>query len=153
MFLPLPLSIWLSLVLAGLAFSACGFSLLLCMYVSTPGRPVLSRRNLGMDYGTGSAPGFRQKTEESCLQLSLGSCVLMALGRSILGQEFEQKWWSYLCSQVCQHSWETSSFLAVFGYGELWHRVSFGHCGTGSALGAEGNGEDPVPGCSLVPVS
>ena len=62
--------------------------------------------------GTGSALGCRQKPEGSCPQLFLGSCVLMALGGSLLGQEFEQKWWSYLCSQVCQHSWETSSLLA-----------------------------------------
>ena len=40
-------------------------------------------------------------------------------GRSLLGQEFEQKWWSYLCSQVCQHSWETGSLTVVFGYEEL----------------------------------
>jgi hypothetical protein len=26
-------------------------------------------------------------------------------------------------------------------------------CGTGSALGSDGNQKDPVPGCSLVPVS
>jgi hypothetical protein len=49
--------------------------------------------------GTGS--------EGSCPQMFLGSCVLMALGRS------------YLRSQSCQHSQETSSLLAVFGYGEL----------------------------------
>ena len=47
----------------------------------------------------------------------------MALDESLLGQEFEQKWWSYLCSQVCQHSWEISSLLAVFVYGSLWHRT------------------------------
>ena len=77
--------------------------------------------------GTGSALGCRQKPEGSCPWLFLGSCVLMALGRSLLGQEFEQKWWSYLCSQVCQHSWETSSLLVVFGYGVLWHRISSWH--------------------------
>jgi hypothetical protein len=46
----------------------------------------------------------------------------MALGGSLLGQEFEQKWWSYLCSQACLHSWETCFVLAVFEYGTLWHR-------------------------------
>lgn len=30
----------------------------------------------------------------------------------------EQKWWSYLCSQSCEHSWDTSSFLE-FEYGQL----------------------------------
>ena len=77
--------------------------------------------------GTGSALGCRQKPEGSCPQLILGSCVLMALGGSLLGQEFEEKWWSYLCSQVCRHSWETSSLLVVFVYVALWHRISSGH--------------------------
>jgi hypothetical protein len=27
----------------------------------------------------------------------------MALGGFLLGQEFDQKWWSYQCFQVCQH--------------------------------------------------
>ena len=71
--------------------------------------------------------GYRQKPEGSCPWLILGSCVLMALGGSLLGQEFEEKWWSYLCSQVCWHSWETSSLLAVFVYVVLWHRISSGH--------------------------
>jgi hypothetical protein len=39
------------------------------------------------------------------------SCFLMALGRSLLGQIFKQKCWSYLCFQVCQPSLETSSLL------------------------------------------
>ena len=59
--------------------------------------------------------------------LFLGSCVLMALGRSLLGQEFEEKWWSYPCSKVCRHSWETRFPLAVFVYVVLWHRISSGH--------------------------
>ena len=74
--------------------------------------------------GTGLALGCRQKPVESCAQLFLGSYVLMVLGGPLLGQEFEQKWWSYLCSQVCQHSWETTCLLEVFGYGVLWHRIS-----------------------------
>ena len=56
----------------------------------------------------------------------LGSCVLMALSRSLLGQEFEEKWWSYLCMQVCRHSWETSSFLVVFvnvAQDQVWVQV------------------------------
>ena len=27
---------------------------------------------------------------------------------------------------MCLHSWETSSLPAVFGYRELWHRISSG---------------------------
>jgi len=48
------------------------------------------------------------------------------------------------CKLVCQHSWETSSLPAGFGYKELW---------TGSVPGADGNQKDPVPCCSSVPVS
>ena len=122
MFLCLPFAIWLSLVLAGLAVSDCGLSFLQA-WVSTPGRPALSGGNLGMEScGTGSAPGHRWKLEGSCPLLFLGPCVLMALGRSLLGQEFEQKWWYHLCSQVCQHFWETSSLSEGFRYRELWDR-------------------------------
>jgi hypothetical protein len=42
-------------------------------------------------YGAGLALGCRQKPEEFCPQLVLGSCVLMVLGVSLLGQEFEEK--------------------------------------------------------------
>ena len=76
--------------------------------------------------GAGSVLDCRQKPEGSCPWLFLGFCVLMALDRFLLGQEFEQKWWSYLYSQICPHSWETSSIPAVFGYGALWHRISSG---------------------------
>ena len=51
----------------------------------------------------------------------------MALGRSLLGQEFEQKWWSHLCSQVCQHSWKTCSLPVSSGYEDLWHKFSSRH--------------------------
>ena len=76
--------------------------------------------------GTGSAPGCRQKPQVSCPQLILDSCVLMVLGGSLLTQEFEKKLWSYLCSLMCWHSWETLSLLAVFGHGSMWHRISSG---------------------------
>ena len=91
--------------------------------VSTTRRPVLSKMNLGMEnFGTGSASGCTWKPEGSCLQLSLGSSVLMTPGWFFLGQKSEQKWWSHLCSQVCQYSSETSSLPAILGYGALWHR-------------------------------
>ena len=38
-----------------------------------------------------------------------------------LNQEFEQKEWSHLCYQVCQHSWETSSLLARPVHRGLWN--------------------------------
>ena len=75
-------------------------------------------------YDSGSALGCIWKLVGSCPRLFLGSCVLMALSGSLLGQEFEQKWWSYLCSQVCLHSWETSS--------PQWY-LDMEYCGTGSA--------------------
>ena len=114
MFLCLPFSLWLSLVLAHLAISDCDFPILqVCVSVLLGDQ--FSWRNLGMEsYGTGSALWCRQKPEGSCPQPILGSCVLMAMGGSLLGQEFEEKWWSYLYSQECSHSWETSSLLVVF---------------------------------------
>ena len=101
-----------------------------------------------MSCGTGSALGCMQKLEGSCPQLFFGSCVLMDLGRSLLGQEVERKWWSYLCSKVCWHSWETSSLLVLFGYRALWQEISSRCCGTCLALGADGNWEAPVLGGS-----
>jgi hypothetical protein len=110
-------------VLGCLAVSDCGLTA--SLRVSTPGRPVLSRRNLGMNIcDRCSALGCRQKPEGSCPQLILVSCVLMALGGPLLGQKFEEMWWSYLCSLVCLHTWETSSLLEVFVYVALWHRIS-----------------------------
>jgi hypothetical protein len=49
----------------------------------------------------------------------LGSCVLMALGGSLLGQEFEQEWRYYIWSQVFQCSWESSSLWEEYGYLEM----------------------------------
>lgn len=50
----------------------------------------------------------------------------MYVWRALLGPEFEQKWGSYLCSQMRRHSWETNSLLEVFVYAALWHRISSG---------------------------
>jgi hypothetical protein len=127
MFFSLALVIWLSLVLVGFAVSECGLSLPISLCVSTPGRPVSPGRNLGMEScGTGSAQGCRWKPEGSCLQSFLGSCILRALGGPFLGQEFEQKWWVYWCSQVCQHSWEASCLSVGLGCRELLHRSAPG---------------------------
>jgi hypothetical protein len=119
------------LVLSGVSWS-CSLWLWLVpsesLCVRTPEIPALSGTNLGMEScGTGSVWVCRQKPEGSCPQLFLGSCVLMSLDGCFLVLEFEQKWWSYLSLQVCQHSWESSSLLAVFGNGDLWHRISPGH--------------------------
>jgi hypothetical protein len=71
------------LVISDIIWSCClGLWLVLpaSLCVSTPGKTVLSRRNLGMERcGTGSAPGCRQKPEGSCPQLFLGAYVLMTL--------------------------------------------------------------------------
>jgi hypothetical protein len=132
MFFPLALTVWLSWVLAGLAVPDCDFSLLQA-YVSTPGRPVLSGRNLDMEHcGTKSSLVCRQKMEGSCPQLLLVSCVLMALGRSLLGQKFKQKGWSN-CVYICfMHFWETSSLQTAFVCGVLWYMTSSGYYDTGS---------------------
>ena len=106
MFLPLLLSIWLSLVLASLAVLAdCGLSLLqACVSVLLGDQFSLlgiwvwelwHRLNLGVHTETRRILSH---------VLVLGSCVLRALGGSLLSQEFEHKWCSYLCSQLCLHS-------------------------------------------------
>jgi hypothetical protein len=74
--------------------------------------------------GTGSAPECRWKLEGFIPRLFLGSCVLVALGRSILGQEFEQKRMSNLCSKV---STPGRSALS-------WQYLGMEHCGTGSTI-------------------
>jgi hypothetical protein len=119
MFLLLPLAILLSLVLAGLAVFDCGLSLLqVC--VSTPGRSFLSGRNLAWRAVTqGQLQGANG---HQMSQAVLDSCV----PRFWAGPS-EQKKWSYLCSQMCSHSWETGFLPVVFGYGALWHRINFRH--------------------------
>jgi hypothetical protein len=117
----LTFAICLSLVLAGLAVSDRGSSVLQACV------SVLSGRNLGMEScGTRSALRCRQKPELSCPQLILHSCVMMALRVFLLGQEFEEKWLSYLCLQVFRHSWEISSLLSVFVCVALRHRIRSG---------------------------
>jgi hypothetical protein len=73
------------LVISGVSLSCCLWLWLVSpasLCVSTTGRPVLSRRNLGMERcGTGSALGCRWKPEGSCPRQLLGSCVLRVLGR------------------------------------------------------------------------
>ena len=66
-------------------------------------------------------------------------CVLMALGRSLFFQEFEQKW--------CLRYVSTPGRPAV---SQLC--LGMDHSGTGLALGADRNLKDPLPGCSSFPV-
>jgi hypothetical protein len=79
--------------------------------------------------------GFRQKQEGSCSQLFLGSCVLMALGGSLLGQEFEQKWWSELTGVPVLLGNQLFPNGIWVWRAVAW--ISSGCCGTGSALGAD----------------
>ena len=100
MSLPLPLDIWLSLVLVGPAVYDCGLSLLQ-EFVS-----VL----LGDQFSPGGIWVWRAvaqvnsrvqtETGRTLSWLFLSSCVLMALGRSLLGQEFDHKPWSYLHAHI-----------------------------------------------------
>ena len=103
------------------------------MCVCTPGRPVLSEKNLYIERcGTASAPGCRWKPEGFCPMMFLGSCVLMALGKYLLGQDFEQKSGGLTCAH---------RYIGVPG-------LCMDHCGTGSASSTDGKQKDPVPGCS-----
>ena len=109
----LPLVIWLSLVLVGLAVSDFGSSLLhACVSVF-----------LEDQFSLGGIWVWRA-VAQCQLWDTYGNWYDPVPGHSLapmslLGQEFEQKCLSHLCSQVCQHSWETSSFLVGPGYGQL----------------------------------
>ena len=60
-----------------------------------------------------------KKPEGSCHQLILGSYVLMALGRFLLGQVFEECFEGQVLKVVLpvhtamKHSWETTSLVMV----------------------------------------
>jgi hypothetical protein len=127
MFLPLLLAISLSLVLVGLAVSDCGLFLLqACVSVLLGYQLSLGGIWVWGAVAQGHLWGADGNLVGSCPGLFFSSCVPLALCMSLLGEEFEQKWWSFLCSQVCGNSWETSSLLVLFG---------MEHCGIGSALG------------------
>ena len=95
------------LVISGTSWSHClGLWLVppasLC--VSTPGRPGLSGRNLGMkSCSTVLALGCRQKPEGP-----VHSCSSDPVSWGFLQ--------SYLCSQVCLHSSATHTIPVIFGY-------------------------------------
>jgi hypothetical protein len=116
MFLPLPLTIWLSRVLAVLAVPDCGFSLLQAC-VSVLWENSFFWRKFA--YG----------------ELFLGSCVLMALGRS------GGLTCNYRCVGTLRRPALSRWYLDIECYG------------TGSVLGADGNWKDPVLGSSSFPVT
>jgi hypothetical protein len=122
------------LVISGVTWSCCLWMWLVpptSLCVRTPGRLVLFWRNLDMEScGTDSAPGYRWKPEGSCPWLFLGFSILIVLGGSLLGQKFEQKWWSYLWS----HFWGICVLPVVVRFEVLWHRISSGHCSWGYTL-------------------
>ena len=64
----------------------------------------------------GSAPEYRWEPEESCPRLFLGYCILMDLGRSLLGQEFEQRWIAESETRGIRLDWRTFLFYAVETY-------------------------------------
>jgi len=76
--------------------------------------------------------GLRQKLEGSWPWLLLGSCIQRALGRFLLGQEYEQKWWSPLSSQDCPEFWESGSIPHIIwieravGLVQLWVQAETG---------------------------
>jgi hypothetical protein len=136
------------LVMSGVSWPYCLWLWLVppvSLCVSTPWRPLLSGRNLGMEsWGTRSTLGCRWRLEGSCPWLLLGSCVLIALGGSLLGQEFEQSG-GLTCPHRCIDPPRRPDLS--------WGHLSTECYGTGSALGANGNRKDPAPGSSSVPVS
>ena len=57
--------------------------------------------------------GVQTETRKILSQLILGSCVLMAQGMSLLVQELEEMWWSYLCYQASLCSRDNIFFMVV----------------------------------------
>lgn len=93
--------LWCSLFLMSLTVALCSCNL--C--VSTLGRPAVSPRDLGTkSCYTGQLQAADGNRKDSVLDSSL---VLVSWG--LQAGPSEQISWSYLCSQACQHSWETIS--------------------------------------------
>jgi hypothetical protein len=122
MFLPLPLDIELSLVLAVLAVSDCGLSLLQpCVLVLLEDQFSWG----GIWVWRAVAQGQLQGVDRN-QKIPVSGCSLVLVSRWLWAGPS----WARNLSRSCgftyaqRHSWETSSLLAVFGYGVLWHRIS-----------------------------
>ena len=86
--------------------------------VSTLGRPVLSWSDLGKEsFSTGFAAGTDGNQKNP-----VPGCSFVPVFWGLWAGPSEQKWWSYLCSHVCQHSCVASSPLAEHMYGKVWRR-------------------------------
>ena len=48
-------------------------------------------------------------------------------GKVPLGPGFEEKWWSYLCTQMCRHFWEMISLVVACVYVAPLPRISSGY--------------------------
>ena len=90
--------------------------------------------------GTGSALGADGNWKDP-----VPGCSYVSVFCGLQVGPSEQKRWFYLCSQACQHSFETHSLLVVFEYGVLCHRINSGYYVPGSAPGTDGNRNDPIP--------
>jgi hypothetical protein len=92
---------------------SCGLT---CVHrcVSTPGRLE--------SCSTGSAPCADEYWKDP-----VSGCSSVPVSWVLWSGHSEQKWWFYLCSQACPYSCETCFLPTLFGYGALWHRISFGH--------------------------
>jgi hypothetical protein len=97
--------------------------------VSTPGRPVLSGRNLDMESCVTGCSSRVQTETWRIMSLAIPWLLCSdGSGRVLMGQDFEQKWWSYLCSQM----------YSIPGRPTLSHTyLGMEHCGTGSAPGTD----------------
>ena len=112
MFSPLPLAIWLSLVLAIHALSDCGLSLL------QSSLPVLQ----GDEVSPGGIWVWHAVSQDQLrAQMEIRRILSQAATHFLCPEgsrqvPWGQKWWSYLFIQVCLHFWETSSFPTIFVY-------------------------------------
>jgi hypothetical protein len=78
--------------------------------------------------GTGSAAGCRWKPEGSCPGLFLSSCVLMALGRSILARHLRRSGGlTFAHRYISIPGRPDRSLSMVFGYGAQRQGISSGH--------------------------
>jgi len=107
------LAICLSLLLSGLAVSDSGLTLLQACVSALLGDQ-LSPRGMWAE----AQSQLRVPTETGRIFFQTALFWELWMGTS------EDKCSSYLCSQVCQHSCETSFLPARSGYRELWHRVN-----------------------------
>jgi hypothetical protein len=130
MFLHLPLAIWLSLVLAGLAISDCDLSLLQACVSELLGNQFFLEGIWIWSTVAQDQLQVQTETGRSCYRLLLSSCFLRVLGNS-LGAEVVV----FPVLTGMSKGLGDQLFLSGIGYGS---------CNTGSALGCRQKLEVPI---------